>query len=190
MAPIAPVASVPATMVGLDNLNGTPHVPQPASARSNDAHEAAGEAPACENRTVRPRCLSIDLEVGRQDSRIGAFGAVRGDTLILETVTSNRPQKGSDNRQTLQVLERPPPAGSTFVFPSPLDPSRPCCDDFQLWYRVRREAAGMPASGCRAVSASPPCRGIAAAGRARCGKTPRSASPSTGSGSAPAEALR
>ena len=30
--------------------------------------------------TFRPRCLSIDLEVGRNDGRIHAFGAVRGDT--------------------------------------------------------------------------------------------------------------
>ena len=30
--------------------------------------------------SFRPRCLSIDLEVGRKDSRIRAFGAVRGDT--------------------------------------------------------------------------------------------------------------
>ena len=28
----------------------------------------------------RPRCLSLDLEVGRQDGRIGAIGAVRADT--------------------------------------------------------------------------------------------------------------
>ena len=28
----------------------------------------------------RPRCLSLDLEVGRKDARIQAFGAVRGDT--------------------------------------------------------------------------------------------------------------
>ena len=30
--------------------------------------------------TFRPRCLSIDLEVGKQDGRIHAFGAVRADT--------------------------------------------------------------------------------------------------------------
>ena len=28
----------------------------------------------------RPRCLSLDLEVGKEDGRIHAFGAVRGDT--------------------------------------------------------------------------------------------------------------
>ena len=28
----------------------------------------------------RPRCLSVDLEVGKEDGRIHAFGAVRGDT--------------------------------------------------------------------------------------------------------------
>ena len=28
----------------------------------------------------KPRCLSIDLEVGKEDGRIHAFGAVRGQT--------------------------------------------------------------------------------------------------------------
>ena len=28
----------------------------------------------------KPRCLSLDLEVGKEDGRIHAFGAVRGDT--------------------------------------------------------------------------------------------------------------
>ena len=28
----------------------------------------------------KPRCLSVDLEVGKEDGRIHAFGAVRGDT--------------------------------------------------------------------------------------------------------------
>ena len=30
--------------------------------------------------SFRPRCLSMDLEVGKEDGRIRAFGAVRGDT--------------------------------------------------------------------------------------------------------------
>ena len=33
-----------------------------------------------EDELFRPRCLSLDLEVGRQDGRIHAFGAVRADT--------------------------------------------------------------------------------------------------------------
>ena len=30
--------------------------------------------------SFKPRCLSVDLEVGKEDGRIHAFGAVRGDT--------------------------------------------------------------------------------------------------------------
>ena len=37
------------------------------------------------------------------------------------------------------ILDRQPRTGSPFVFPSPLDPSRPR-PDLALWYRVRREA--------------------------------------------------
>ena len=33
------------------------------------------------NEPFRPRCLSLDLEVGKEDGRIHAFGAVRGDTV-------------------------------------------------------------------------------------------------------------
>ena len=80
MAPVAPVASVSARMTVLANLDGIARVMRPASDRSADAPEEAGEAPACEDRTFRPRCLSIDLEVGRKDGRIRAFGAVRRDT--------------------------------------------------------------------------------------------------------------
>ena len=32
------------------------------------------------DKPVKPRCLSVDLEVGKEDGRIHAFGAVRGDT--------------------------------------------------------------------------------------------------------------
>ena len=33
-----------------------------------------------QDQPFRPRCLSLDLEVGKKDGRIHAFGAVRGDT--------------------------------------------------------------------------------------------------------------
>ena len=43
--------------------------------------EAQARAPASkENESFTPRCLSLDLEVGKEDGRIHAFGAVRGDT--------------------------------------------------------------------------------------------------------------
>ncbi len=35
---------------------------------------------SAENQPFQPRCLSIDLEAGKEDGRIRAFGAVRGDT--------------------------------------------------------------------------------------------------------------
>ena len=36
--------------------------------------------PPRKDRSFRPRCLSLDLEVGKADGRIHAYGAVRGDT--------------------------------------------------------------------------------------------------------------
>ena len=36
--------------------------------------------PRCETSPSIHRCLSLDLEVGKEDGRIHAFGAVRGDT--------------------------------------------------------------------------------------------------------------
>ena len=32
------------------------------------------------DKPFKPRCLSLDLEVGKEDERIHAFGAVRGET--------------------------------------------------------------------------------------------------------------
>ena len=40
----------------------------------------AGGPPSREDQPFRPRCLSLDLEVGKDDQRIHAFGAVRADT--------------------------------------------------------------------------------------------------------------
>ena len=57
---------------------------RPAAAQSAGATphvEPDPGMPASEkDELFRPRCLSLDLEVGRQDGRIGAFGAVRADT--------------------------------------------------------------------------------------------------------------
>ena len=44
------------------------------------------------------------------------------------------------NAQARRILDRQPRGESAFVFPSPLDPSRPRYPDLSLWYRVRREA--------------------------------------------------
>ena len=50
------------------------------------------------------------------------------------------PRKVPLNAQARRILERQPRGGSAFVFPSPLDTSRPRSLDLQLWYRVRVEA--------------------------------------------------
>ena len=49
------------------------------------AHPVIGEmevaaAAAIRDEPFKPRCLSLDLEVGKEDGRIHAFGAVRGET--------------------------------------------------------------------------------------------------------------
>ena len=44
------------------------------------------------------------------------------------------------NSQARSILERQPRGGSPFVFPSPLDPSRPRSYTLSLWHRVRRQA--------------------------------------------------
>ena len=38
------------------------------------------------------------------------------------------------------ILERQPPSGSTYVFPSPFDPGRPLWPGLPLWRKVRKEA--------------------------------------------------
>ena len=42
--------------------------------------------------------------------------------------------------QARRILDRQPRAGSPFVFPSPLNPSRPRGHNLSLWDRIRREA--------------------------------------------------
>ena len=50
------------------------------------------------------------------------------------------PRKVPLNTQVRRILERQPRSESPYVFPSPLDPSRPRGGNLSLWYRVRREA--------------------------------------------------
>ncbi len=67
------------------------------------------------------------------------WAEVDGDTLALgETKTG--PRTVPLNRQARAILERQPREESPFVFPSPLDPSRPRGPHLGLWYRARREA--------------------------------------------------
>ena len=67
------------------------------------------------------------------------WSEVRGDTLVLGD-SKTGPRKVPLNTQARRILERQPRGGSPFVFPSPLDQSRPRSPDLRLWYRVRREA--------------------------------------------------
>ena len=55
--------------------------PQPDDERSvySPQQSGAGAAAPEEKATFSPRCLSLDLEVGKEDGRIHAFGAVRAD---------------------------------------------------------------------------------------------------------------
>ena len=62
-----------------------PHggVPPPDDRRAADSAQQSGAvaaAPEAESATISLRCLSLDLEVGKEDGRIHAFGAVRADT--------------------------------------------------------------------------------------------------------------
>ena len=57
---------------------------RPVAVRANGvpsfAETAVGTPSARENKTFSPCCLSLDLEVGKEDSRIHAFAGVRADT--------------------------------------------------------------------------------------------------------------
>ena len=63
-----------------------------------------------------------------------------GDDLITLADSKTGPRKVPLNTQARRILDRRPRGGSPFVFPSPLDPSRPRGLELALWYRVRREA--------------------------------------------------
>ena len=67
------------------------------------------------------------------------WSEVEGDELgLAETKTG--PRRVWLNREAQGILARQPCSSSTFVFPSPKDPTRPCSDSMGLWYRVRIEA--------------------------------------------------
>ena len=63
----------------------------------------------------------------------------RGDILFLEDGKTGS-RKVPLNAQARRILERQPITESPYVFPSPLDPERPCSENLPLWYRIRRQA--------------------------------------------------
>ena len=67
------------------------------------------------------------------------WSEVRDDTLLL-ALSKTGPRKVPLNMRARRILERQPRGESPFVFPSPLDPSRPHGQNLGLWYRIRRKA--------------------------------------------------
>ncbi len=67
------------------------------------------------------------------------WSEVDGDRLVLSDGKTG-PRTLPLNTQARRILERQPRDGSSFVFPSPRDPSRPRSRNLALWYPVRREA--------------------------------------------------
>ena len=67
------------------------------------------------------------------------WAEVDGDTLVMAD-SKTGPRKVPLNSQAIAILERQERGESPFVFPSPLDPSRPRGPHLGLWYRARREA--------------------------------------------------
>ena len=67
------------------------------------------------------------------------WSEVHRDALVLaDSKTGAR--KVPLNSQARSILEQQPRDASPFVFPSPLDPSRPRSYALSLWHRVRRQA--------------------------------------------------
>ena len=64
---------------------------------------------------------------------------VRADALILED-SKTGPRRVPLNAAARRILERQPRYRSPYVFPSPLDASRPRSLGLPLWNRVRRDA--------------------------------------------------
>ena len=64
-----------------DPRGGVPPPDDGCAADSAPQSRAEAAAPrSAKRKPFRPRCLSLDLEVGKEDGRIHAFGAVRADT--------------------------------------------------------------------------------------------------------------
>ena len=67
------------------------------------------------------------------------WSEVREGTLALVD-SKTGPRTVPLNSRARAILDRQPRGESPFVFPSPLDPTRPRGPDLPFWYRVRREA--------------------------------------------------
>ena len=66
---------------------------------------------------------------------------IRVDRLVLAD-SKTGPRRVPLNSQARRILDSQPRTASPFVFPSPLDPSRPRSSELSIWDRVR-EAAGI-----------------------------------------------
>ncbi len=64
---------------------------------------------------------------------------VRGATLRLSDAKTG-PREVWLSAAAQEIVERQPKVSSDWVFPSPLNPARPCGREIGLWYRVRKEA--------------------------------------------------
>ena len=62
------------------------------------------------------------------------------DEMLVLADSKTGPRKVPLGTEARRILERQPRTESPFVFPSPLDPSRPRGRELSLWHRVRREA--------------------------------------------------
>ena len=67
------------------------------------------------------------------------WSEVRDGMLVLSD-SKTGPRTVPLNRQAQRILDRQPHTQSAFVFPSPLNPSRPRSPHLRLWDRVRKEA--------------------------------------------------
>ena len=67
------------------------------------------------------------------------WSEVHADMLVLADAKTG-PRRVPLNSQARRILEAQPRNQSSFVFPSPRDPSRPLSPALKLWYLVRRDA--------------------------------------------------
>ena len=77
----------------------------------------------------------------RKGEIIGLRWSEVHDGMLALADSKTGPRTVPLNTQARAILDRQPPTGSPFVFPSPLDPARPRGLDFRFWHRVRREAS-------------------------------------------------
>ena len=76
----------------------------------------------------------------RKSEIIGLAWSEVHDGILALSDSKTGPRTVPLSSRARAILDRQPRTGSPFVFPSPLDPSRPRGPDLPFWYRVRREA--------------------------------------------------